>query len=120
MKSWNELTHIERAVISILLVIAASLLPEIAILVNLGGAELAFALILSCLTPFTTWALRQLQAVKNILFMAHLAFCQSASVKPSVFGLQASFCIVAFAIMGSGVIAIGFFMPAMLFNGSLA
>ena len=55
MKSWNELTNLQRAVIGIVMVVAAAFLPEIAFLVQLGGMEVAFALVFASLAPIFSW-----------------------------------------------------------------
>ena len=55
MKSWNELTNLQRAVIGIAMVVAAAVLPEIAFLVQLGGIEVAFALVFASLAPIISW-----------------------------------------------------------------
>ena len=120
MKSWNELTNLQRAVIGISLVIGAAILPEIAFLVNLGGMEVAFALIFASFTPFIAWASSKLASIKRAAVLAYVAYQQSASAKPPVFALQASFCAIAFVLTGSGVLAITFFMPSMVLNGVLA
>ena len=55
MKSWNELTNSQRVVIGIAMVVAAAFLPEIAFLVQLGGMEVAFALVFASLAPLLSW-----------------------------------------------------------------
>ncbi|WP_115718932.1 hypothetical protein [Gallaecimonas mangrovi] len=120
MKSWNELTNFQRAIIGISLVIGAAILPEIAFLLNLGGMEVAFALIFASLTPFIASASGKLASIKNAGILAYAAYQRSVSAKPSVFALQASFCAIAFVLTGSGIMAITFFMPGMVLNGILA
>ena len=46
MKSWNDLSLLQKAIIGLALTIGAAFLPEIALLVNWGGMEIAFAMIL--------------------------------------------------------------------------
>ena len=62
MKSWNELTNLQRAVIGIAMVVAAAVLPEIAFLVQLGGMEVAFALVFASLAPIISWFSTKYQA----------------------------------------------------------
>ena len=121
MKSWKELTNFQRAVIGISLVIGAAILPEIAFLVNLGGMEVAFALIFASFTPFIAGVSGKLASIKNAGILAYEAYQQSASAKPAVFALQASFCAIACVLTGSGVMAITFFfMPGMVLDWALA
>ena len=124
MKSWKDLTNFQRALIGVVIVIAAAVLPEIAFLINFGGAELAFTLILATLTPFISWLSTKYQSVKTNLFIAYVAYKESASAKPSVFLLQFSFCAIALlltgpVLTGSGAFAFSFFLPSMLLNGVL-
>ena len=65
MKSWNELTNLQRAVIGIAMVVAAAVLSEIAFLVQLGGMEVAFALVFASLAPIISWFSTKYQAIKE-------------------------------------------------------
>ena len=120
MKSWNELTNLQRAVIGISMVVTAAFLPEIAFLFQLGGAEVAFALVFASLAPLITWVSAKYQAIKECLNTSIIAYRHSASAKPSVFLVQASFCAAALLFTSSGLLAFYFFMPSMLLNGVLA
>lgn len=119
MKSWNELTNLQRAVVGILMVVAAAFLPEIAFLVQLGGMEVAVALVFASLAPLVSWIAIKYQKLKECIYTSIIAFRQSASAKPSVFCVQASFCAVALIFTSSGILAFCFFMPSMLLNGVL-
>ena len=120
MKSWNELTNSQRVVIGIAMVVAAAFLPEIAFLVQLGGMEVAFALVFASLAPLLSWLSTKYQTIKECLKTSVVAFRHSASAKPSVFFVQASFCAAALLFTSSGLLAFYFFMPSMLLNGVLA
>ena len=119
MKSLNELTNIQRAFVGIAFIFIAALLPEVAFLVNFGGIELAFALVLASFTPFLTWLGAKYRAFTDIVTIIYIAYRQSASAKPAVFAVQYSFCFAAILFTGSTVFALSFFMPALLLNGVL-
>jgi hypothetical protein len=119
MKSWDKLTNIQRAFVGIAFVVAAALLPEIAFLVQFGGIELAFTLVLATFSPFLTWLSAKYCAFKDMVTIAYIAYRQSASAKPAVFAVQASFCFAAILFTGSTVFALSFFMPSLLLNGVL-
>jgi len=119
MKSWNELTNLQRAVIGVAMVVGAAFLPEIAFLVQLGGMEVAFALVFASLAPLISWFSAKYQAIRECLNTSVIAFRHSPSAKPSVFLVQASFCAVALLFTSSGLLAFYFFMPSMLLNGIL-
>ncbi|WP_417762546.1 hypothetical protein [Shewanella sp.] len=99
-----------------LLVIVAAILPEIAFVIHLGGMDVAFALIFASFAPFIVWASGKLASLKSAVILAYVAYRQSASAKPSVFALQASFCVIA---LRTGAMAIAFFMLGMVLNGVL-
>ena len=96
MKSWNELTNLQRAFIGIAMVIAAAFLPEIAFLVQLGGMEVAFALVFASLAPIISWFSTQLKSALKpqwwLLGIVHLLNHPSLWFKllfaPSHFYLQ--------------------------------
>lgn len=117
MKSWNELNYFQRAILGMLVLIAAALLPEIAFLVNFWGMEVAFALVFASVTPFLTWFYNKFQSIKHTVNLAYIAYGESPAGKPSFFMLQAGFCVLAFAVTGSGVMAFSFFVPGMFLNG---
>jgi hypothetical protein len=119
MKSWNELTILQRAFIGTAMVVAAAFLPEIAFLVQLGGMEVAFALVFASLAPFLSWVASKYQVIKEGFSTSIIAIKQSASAKPSVFLVQAAFCAAALLFTSSGFLAFYFFMPGMVLNGVL-
>ncbi|WP_218352262.1 hypothetical protein [Alteromonas lipotrueiana] len=117
MKKWEDLTFIQKAVISISIVVAAAFAPEIALLVQFGGIEVAFAFLLVAFQPILAWLQRFYVQFKNIISLAIISIRYSNSAKPGVFALQASFCCLALALTGSGIFAFSFFVPGMLLNG---
>jgi len=120
MKSWNELTNLQRAVVGIAMVVAAAFLPEIAFLVQLGGMEVAVALVFASLAPLASWVSAKYKKLRECIYTSIVAIRLSASAKPSVFCVQASFCAAALLFTSSGILAFCFFMPSMLLNGVLA
>ena len=119
MKNWEGLTFVQKALVGICIVAVAAFAPEIALLLQFGGIEVAFAFLLVAFQPFSAWLQRTYVQLRNIMSIAAISIRQSNSTKPSVFALQASFCCLALALAltGSGVFAFSFFMPGMLLNG---
>jgi len=117
MKNWEDLTFIQKAVIGICIAAIAAFAPEIALLLQFGGIEVAFAFLLVAFQPLSAWLQRFYVQYKNIINLALISIRHSNSAKPSVFALQASFCCLALALTGSGIFAFSFFMPGMLLNG---
>ncbi len=120
MKNWEDFTFIQKAAIGISIVLVAAFAPEIALLVQFGGIEVAFAFLLVAFQPIMTWLNRFYAHIKNTASVAVISLRHSNSAKPSVFALQATFCCLALALTGSGIFAFSFFMPGMLLNGVMA
>lgn len=116
---WNELTWQQKTVVWVLIAIAGCFAPEIALLVHFGGMEAAFAFLFVFFTPALLWLKHHYQKLRDSLALAVVSWQTSASAKPRTFLVQASFCCIAFAMTGSGVFALSFFMPGMLFNSML-
>ena len=94
--------------------------PDISRLPIDSGIEVAFALVFASLAPIISWFSTKYQAIKECLQTSKVAFRHSASAKPSVFFVQASFCAAALLFTSSGLLAFYFYMPSMLLNGVLA
>ena len=119
MKLWSDLSLVQKMGVGVAILLAAVVLPEIAILIQFGGMEIAFGLILVGLTPAINGLKLQYRKARNALWLAAFSLQQSASAKPPVFAVQATFCVAALCFTGSLMFALSFFMPAMLFNGAL-
>ena len=119
MKLWNDLSLVQKVVVGVAILLVAIVLPEIAILMQFGGVEIAFGLILVGLTPAVNGLKLQYKKAKHTLWLAARSLQQSAFAKPPVFAVQATFCVAALCFTGSLMFALSFFMPAMLFNGVL-
>lgn len=117
MKNWEDLTFIQKVAIGIGILVVAAFAPEIAILIQFGGIEVAFAFLLVTFQPILVWLQRCYVQFKNIISLVLISIRYSSFAKPGVFALQASFCCLALALTGSGIFAFSFFMPGMLLNG---
>ena len=111
MKLWNDLSLVQKMGVGVAILLAAVVMPEIAMLIQFGGMEIAFGLILVSLTPAINGLKLQYRKARNALWLAAFSLQQSASAKPPVFA--------ALCFTGSLMFALSFFMPAMLFNGAL-
>ena len=119
MKLWSDLSLVQKVGVGVAILLSAIALPEIAILIQFGGMEIAFGLILVGLTPAINGLKLQYKKARSALWLAALSLQQSAFAKPPVFAVQATFCVAALCFTGSLMFALSFFMPAMLFNGAL-
>ncbi len=119
MKNWENLSFVQKIFVGLTLLAMVGLAPEIALLLQFGGMEVAFAFLLFTLKPIFTWWQHSFGTLKKAISLAVILLRHSASAKPAVFTLQASFCLLAVALTGSTVFAFSFFMPGLMMNSVL-
>lgn len=119
MKNWEDLSLLQKLIIGIAILVVAVIAPEIAMLLQFGGIEVAFAFILFSLKPIFHVIRNCYSKIESVAALVVVSWRHSASARPGVFALQASFCLLALATSGSTLFAISFFMPGLLFNGAL-
>lgn len=116
MNQWKQLNIVQKACIGLFILIVAAFLPELAFFVQLGGTEFALGALAVYFLPVVARCRQFAQKAKAVTAMAVLSYQLSASSQPRVFALQATFCVIAFAMTGSMPIALSLFMPGVLFN----
>ena len=119
MKNWEDLTLLQKALCGLAIVCVAAFAPEIAILAQFGGIEVAFAFLAMYLMPLVRHVQNIYNKLNQKIQLAIVAIQTSASAKPKVFFVQATFCCVAFGLSGSVAFAGFFFMPSLVMNGTL-
>lgn len=119
MKNWEELSLFQKLIIGFAIIAVAVLAPEIAMLLQFGGIEVAFTFLLFCLKPALDVIQNWYTKFERIAATVVISWRHSASAKPSVFAIQASFCLLAIAMTGSSFFAVSFFMPGLILNGAL-
>ncbi|MBW8182736.1 hypothetical protein [Shewanella nanhaiensis] len=119
MKQWEDLTLLQKILLTTFLIVAAIFVPEIAILLQFGGIEVTFVMLLVWMKPIWQWLSLKYQMLQVQLALIGFSIRHSASVKPRIFLTQASFCCIAFFLTGSVTFAFSFFMPGMLFNSTI-
>ena len=119
MKNWEDLSLLQKLGVGLGILAIGILAPEIAMLVQFGGIEVAFAFLLFFFKPALVWLDHYYRIAQGALTLAIITLKHSASARPAVFGCQAVFCVAALMLTGSVVFASGFFMPGLLFNNLL-
>lgn len=119
MKNWEDLSIIQKLIIGVAIIAVAVIAPEIAMLLQFGGIEVAFAFLVFSLKPVLHFVQNSYSKLENIAALVVISWRHSASARPAVFALQASFCFLALAFTGSSFFAVSFFMPGLLLNGAL-
>ena len=116
MIQWEDLKWYQKAAFWFVIGIVGWFAPEIALLFHFGGIEVVFAFVVMYYTPIKRQIQNYWRQFKQGLSLAVVTLQQSASAKPSVYFLGATFCCVAFALTSSLAFASIFFMPGLVFN----
>ena len=119
MRNWESLSLIQKVAIGLLITIAAAFAPELMMLVDFGGIELAFSYLLVYFKPIIVWLQETLKWASSHIGIAKVAISNSALFQPKVFTTHAVFCTVAMVLTGSFVLSTAFFLPALMANGIL-
>lgn len=98
---------------------AAMIAPEIGLLWQFGGIDIAFSALVLSLIPVVRVAKHYWRRVIEEIALGVGVLVDSASANPRVFALQASFCVIAFALTGSVSLSAVFFTPGLLLNNLL-
>ena len=119
MSKWEDLNWYQKAAFWCAIGVIGWFSPEIVLLFQFGGIEVVFAFVAYYCLPI----LRQIHSfvakIKEVSSIAYATYQTSASAKPKVFFVQATFCTAAFVLTGSVAFACLFLMPSMVFNGVL-
>jgi hypothetical protein len=119
MSNWKDLSLIQKVIIGLFIVAAAFAGPEMMILLDIGGIELAFTALFFYFKPLIVWLQSKIEWISIQVNIAKMAFLNSSVLKPKIFTTHALFCSVAMILTGSFVLSVSFFLPALLVNGIL-
>lgn len=117
--NWNNLNTLQKLFIGIIILVIAATTPELMLLVDVGGIELAMSALVWYLRPVITWFQVKYQEIKEAFFVFQLALNNSAWGQPKVFVTQAVFSVAALLLTSSIAFSVFFFLPGILFNSAL-
>lgn len=120
MCKWNELSLTQKLLISLFIVFAAFAGPEMMLLIDIGGLELAFGALAMYFKSAIDWFKTKINWYHSQIQIIKVGFLNSAILQPKVFTTHAVFCSIAMILTGSLVLSLGFLLPALLANGLLA
>lgn len=119
MSNWKELGIIQKVILGLFIAVSAFLAPEVMLLLDFGGMELAFGFLLVYCKPLIIWLQPKINWVTSQVNIIKIGFLNSALCQPKVFTTHAAFCSVAMVLTGSFVLSVGFLLPALLANSML-
>jgi hypothetical protein len=119
MSNWKVLSLLQKVVLGLLIIVTAAVAPEMVLLLDFGGIELAFSFLLLYYKPLYIWLQSKFHWAYSQIKLVCVVFFNSGLFQPKVFTTHAAFCLVAMLVTGSLVLSVGLFLPAMLVNGML-
>ena len=97
---------------------AAMVAPELMIIIDIGGIDLAFGALFLYYKPVITWVKCQKQKVNEELKIAKDIIIKSALTRPKVFTLNAENCTAIILTTGSLLFSFSFLLPALFVSGA--
>ena len=119
MRNWRVLSLIQKVILGLLILVAAAIAPEIVLLLDFGGIELALSFLLLYYKPLYLWLQSKFHWVYSQIKLFCIIFFNCGLFQPKIFTTHAVFCLVAMFVTGSLAFSVGLFLPAMLVNGIL-
>jgi hypothetical protein len=120
MSSWNSLSLSKKIIIGTSIIAAAVVAPELMILVDVGGVDLALTFLLFYFKPAIEWFGYKKQQLIDEVVNVKTIVCNSALIKPKVFTFNTLYCSVFLLMSGSLIFSLCFYLPALLVNGLAA
>ncbi|MCO7224114.1 hypothetical protein [Pleionea sp. CnH1-48] len=118
MDNWKELSLIKKILIGTMIIVAAFFAPELMILIDVGGIDLAFGFLLYYYKPVIEWFKAKIDAIKAELQIARDIIVNSALSRPKVFTLNTAYCSICLLVTGSLLFSFSFFLPALMVSGA--
>ncbi|MGB0899028.1 MAG: hypothetical protein ACPGSN_07230 [Psychrobium sp.] len=120
MQSWKKLSSWQKALVSIVVLSAVVVMPELLPLIDIGGIELIFGFIVLNYKNAVHWFTAKARHMSAIISIVKHAISASVLCRPKVYIIHAGICSLALLITGSLVISTSFLFPVILMNGILA
>lgn len=119
MQSWKNLSLWQKALISIVVLSAVVVMPELMPLIDIGGIELIFGFIVLNYKNAVHWFHVKREQFKVLMNTVTYALLTSALCRPKVFIIHGGVCSLALFVTGSLVFSTALLLPILMMNGSL-
>lgn len=118
MHSWKNLSSWQRALISIVVLSAVVVMPELLPLIDIGGIELIFGFIVLNYKNAMYWLKGKLTQLKTLIDILTHALLTSAICRLKNFIIHGAACSLALFVTGSLLFSTSLLLPIMMMNGS--
>ena len=116
--NWKELSLIKKILIGSAILAAAMIAPELMLIIDIGGIDLAFGALFLYYKPVFTWIKDKKQMVNEELKIAKNIIITSALSRPRIFTLNTAFCSAVILTTGSLLFSFSFLLPALFISGA--
>jgi|GEM_PF-3946628 len=116
MSYWKEFSLYKKIIIGTFIFGAALVMPELMILLDVGGIDMTIGMIMVYYKPIIDWCRIQKQRLVENILLAKNIISESALVKPRVFAANALYCSLFIVVTGWSFVSFSFFVPALFIN----
>ena len=113
---FDELGWFKQTLIAIAILVTAAFAPELMLLVDLGGIDLALGFLLLYYKSLIAWFIHKKQQLIETLQIAKAVVINSALGKPKVFTVNMLCCTAFLLITGSTLLSYGLLAPALFIS----
>jgi len=117
MSDWKNYSLIKKLLIGIAITLIALVSPELMIIMDFGGIELALSFLLLYFKPFIVWLEKQIQSITNILRLIKLTFERSSLIQQNVFLAHFTTSLLIMILSSSILISMSTILPALYLGG---
>ncbi len=116
MKKWQDLGIISRILLGILFLAAAMIMPELMLIIDVGGLEMVFGFFVLYIKAIVTWFNYKLDQIKSVLNVVTDIVMNSSVANPKTLSVHAVYCVLVFLGSGSLLFSMSFFFQGILIN----
>ena len=118
MHSWKNLSSWQKTLVSIVVLSAVIVMPELLPLIDIGGIELIFGFIVLNYKNAIHWLKEKFIQLKTLIDILAHALLASAICRPKNFIIHGAACSLALFVTGSLLFSTSLLLPIMMMNGS--
>lgn len=114
-KQWFKLNRWQQFIVFLCLLVLVPVMPELLLVVDIGGLEMLVALTMLYFRPAIVWLRARYDDCCRYFVIAQLALKHSPLSQQRVWLLQGTFSSIAMLLTSSLIVAFVLWLPALLF-----
>jgi hypothetical protein len=117
MNDWNNYSWIKKIILGLVITLLAFTSPELMLLIDVGGIEMALSFLLFYYKPLINWFQNRIDIFEQYgLILKHITL-NSSLMKPKVFLTHSIYSLVAMWFTGAIIFSMGFMLAALFVSG---